>query len=130
MDALARLHLADLAVGRQRGRHLEQRRAQPLADAEFRQRSRHAEHEQRAPLVVAQAGAPVDQADPAAGAALGGDGDAGGAQGFDVAVDRARRDLQRFGQDLGRHAASRLERRRCRDQPVCPHRRNHAITNH
>jgi hypothetical protein len=52
----------------------------------------------------------VHQAEATVRATVAGDRDAGGAEGFDIAVDRARRDFQGSGQRFGAHPATVLQR--------------------
>ena len=63
----------------------------------------------------------VEQREAAAGAALGIDGHARGAEIVGVAVDGAHRDLELIGQRLRRDAAPRLEEQEHREKPARPH---------
>lgn len=111
--------------GGQRGLELELGGGQIGSEAQLLRGARRTGEEERARLGVGEAGEPgavaVHEPVAAGGAAVGVDGDAGGAEGFDVAVDGADRHLQFGGQFGCGHPAAVLQQEEQGEEPVSAH---------
>ena len=106
----------------QRGHDLAQRRAERLVEAERGVRTLGGQDEQGTGLVGGQPGdvgtEAGQQRDAAVPPALGVDGDAGGRERLDIAVDGAYGDFEPLGEFGGRDEAAGLEEQQDREQPV------------
>jgi hypothetical protein len=115
-----------LARGRRDGREqLEPRGRERFREAEVGRRPRQPGEQERLGLAGREPGQPgavaVEQPEAAPGARVAVDRDAGRAQGVDVPVDRAHRDLERRRQGPGREAPAELEQDEHRQEPVGAH---------
>ena len=113
-------------LGREGRHHLEPRRRDDRAQAEFRRGSRHPGQEHGLRFLGGQAGQarpiPVDQSDPTVGAALGEDRHPGLGQCLDVAVDRPDGHFELLGQLARCHARACLQEQQDIDESAGTHR--------
>ena len=113
---------------RERGEELELGRAEHGAEAELADRTRDAGHEQRFGFFGGEAGeagaVPVDELAPAVAPRLRVHRDAGRAERFEVAIDGAHRDLERFRELARGDAAPVLQEQEESHEPAGAHGRN------